>query len=55
MIKAVEKFIPIFAGLLLILRGLLWIADGRKGNRRSFFLGIASIVVGIIMFIALFV
>ncbi len=54
MIKAVEKFIPIFAGLLLILRGLLWIADGRKGNRRSSFLGIASIVVGIIMFIALF-
>lgn len=54
MIEAVEKYIPIFAGLFLILRGLLWIADGRKGNRRSYFFGIASIVVGIIMFIALF-
>jgi len=54
MIKSVERFIPIFAGLLFILRGLLWIADGKNGNRRSFFWGIAAIVVGIIMFITVF-
>jgi len=51
MIKSVERFIPIFAGLFLILRGLLWIADGKNGNRRNLFWGIAAIVVGIIMFI----
>jgi len=32
MTEAVNKFIPIFVGLLLILRGLLWIVDGKKGN-----------------------
>ncbi len=37
MIESVKKFIPIFVGLFLILRGLLWIADGKNGNRRSFF------------------
>lgn len=54
MIESVKKFIPIFVGLFLILRGLLWIADGKSGNRRSFFWGIAAIVVGIIMFITVF-
>ena len=44
MTEAVHKFIPIFVGLLLILRGLLWIVDG---NKRSCFFGIAAIVVGI--------
>lgn len=29
MTQAVHKFIPIFVGLLLILRGLLWIVDGK--------------------------
>ena len=51
MTEAVEKFIPIFAGLLLILRGLFWIGDGKNGNKRSYFFGIAAIVAGIIMFI----
>lgn len=54
MIESVKKFIPIFVGLFLILRGLLWIADGKRGNKRSFFGGIAAIVVGIIMFITVF-
>ena len=35
MTEAVEKFIPIFVGLLLILRGLFWIVDGKNGNKRS--------------------
>ena len=30
MTEAAEKFIPIFVGLLLILRGLFWIVDGKK-------------------------
>ena len=51
MTEAVEKFILIFAGLLLILRGLFWIVDGKNGNKRSYFFGIAAIVIGIIMFI----
>ena len=51
MTEAVEKFIPIFAGLLLILRGLFWIVDGKNGNKRSYFFGIAGIAVGITMFI----
>ena len=51
MTEAVQRFIPIFAGLLLILRGLFWIVDGKKGNRRSFLFGIAAIIVGIIMFV----
>ncbi len=54
MTEAVEKFIPIFVGLLLILRGLFWIVDGKNGNQRSYFFGIAAIVVGIIMFITVF-
>ena len=54
MIESVKKFLPIFVGLFLILRGLIWIADGKNGNRRSFFLGIAAIVVGILMFITVF-
>ena len=54
MIEAVNKFIPIFVGLLLILRGLLWIVDGKNGNKRSYYFGIAAIVVGIIMFITVF-
>ncbi len=54
MTEAVEKFIPIFVGLLLILRGLFWIVDGKNGNKRSYFFGIAAIVVGIIMFITVF-
>lgn len=49
--ESVGKFFPIFVGLLLILRGLLWVADGKKGNKRSLSLGLAAIVVGIIMFI----
>ena len=51
MTEAAEKFIPIFVGLLLILRGLFWIVDGKNGNKRSYFFGIAAIVIGIIMFI----
>ena len=51
MTEAVGKFIPIFVGVLLILRGLFWIVDGKKGNKRSCFFGIAAIAVGIIMFI----
>ena len=54
MAEAVEKFIPIFVGLLLILRGLFWIADGKNGNKRSYFFGIAAIMVGIIMFTTVF-
>ena len=54
MTEAVGKFIPIFAGVLLILRGLFWIIDGKHGNKRSYFFGIAAIMVGIIMFIAVF-
>ena len=51
MTEAVGKFIPIFVGLLLILRSLFWIVDGKNGNRRSCFFGIAAIMVGIIMFV----
>ncbi|WP_276949526.1 hypothetical protein [Acetatifactor muris] len=54
MTEAVNKWIPIFAGLLLILRGLLWIVDGKKGNKRSYLFGIAAIVVGSLMIIAVF-
>ena len=54
MTEAVGKFIPIFAGVLLILRGLFWIIDGKHGNKRSYFFGIAAIMVGIIMFITVF-
>ena len=54
MTEAVHKFIPIFVGLLLILRGLLWIVDGKNGNKRSYYFGIAAIVVGIIMFVTVF-
>ena len=51
MTEAVGKFIPIFVGVLLILRGLFWIVDGKNGNKRSYFFGIAAIMIGIIMFI----
>ena len=51
MTEVVQKFIPIFVGALLILRGLFWIVDGKRGNKRSYFFGIAAIMVGIIMFI----
>lgn len=51
MTEAVQSSIPIFVGLLLILRGLFWIVDGKNGNRRSCFFGIAAIMVGIIMFV----
>ena len=44
----------IYVGLLLILRGLFWIVDGKNGNKRSYFWGIAAIVVGIIMFVTVF-
>ncbi len=54
MTEAVEKFIPILVGLLLILRGLFWISDGKNGNRKSYFFGITAIVIGIIMFITVF-
>ena len=54
MTEAVQKFIPIFAGMLLILRGPFWIVDGKHGNKRSYFFGIAAIMVGIIMFITVF-
>ena len=54
MTETVNKFIPIFVGLLLILRGLLWIFDGKNGNRKSYFFGIPAIVIGIIMFITVF-
>lgn len=39
---------------LLILRGLLWISDGKNGNRKSCFFGITAVVIGIIMFITVF-
>lgn len=51
MTETVRKFILIFAGLLLISRGWFWITDGKNGNRRNYFFGLAAIVVGIIMFI----
>lgn len=51
MTEVVQKFIPIFVGALLILRGLFWIVDGKRGNKRSYFFGVAAIMVGIIMFI----
>ena len=54
MTEAVQRFIPVFVGLLLILRGLFWIADGKNGNKRSYFFGIAAIVVGSIMFVTVF-
>ena len=54
MTEAVQKFIPIFVGVLLILRGLFWIIDGKHGNKRSYFFGIAAIMIGIIMFITVF-
>ena len=54
MTEAVGKFIPIFVGVLLILRGLFWIIEGKHGNKRSYFFGIAAIMVGIIMFITVF-
>ena len=54
MTEAVNNFMPIFVGLLLILRGVLWISDGKKGNRKSYFFGITAIVIGIIMFITVF-
>ena len=54
MTEAVNKFIPIFVGVLLILRGLFWIIDGKHGNKRSYFFGIAAIVVGSIMFVTVF-
>lgn len=52
--EAVNKFISIYAGLFLILRGLLWIVDGKNGNRRRCFFGVAAIVVGIIIFVTVF-
>ena len=52
--ESVRKYFPIFIGLLLMLRGLLWVVDGKKGNKRSLSLGLAAIVVGIIMFITVF-
>ncbi len=54
MTEAVGKFIPIFVEVLLILRGLFWFIDGKHGNKRSYFFGIAAITVGIIMFITVF-
>lgn len=54
MTETVQKFIPIFVGALLILRGLFWIVDGKHGNKRSYFFGLAAIMVGIIMFITVF-
>ena len=54
MTEAVQKFILIFVGLLLILRGLFWIVDGKNGDKRGYFFGIAAIVVGIIMFLTVF-
>ena len=54
MTETVNKFIQIFVGFLLILRGLLWIFDGKNGNRKSYFFGITAIVIGIIMFITVF-
>ena len=54
MTEAVNNFMPIFVGLLLILRGVLWISDGKNGNRKSYFFGITAIVIGIIMFITVF-
>ena len=35
MTEAVNKFIPFFVGLLLILRGLLWSVDGKTETREA--------------------
>ena len=35
MTEAVHKFIPFFVGLLLMLRGLLWIVDGKMETREA--------------------
>ena len=35
MTEAVQRFIPVFVGLLLILRGLFWIADGKMETREA--------------------
>lgn len=54
MTEAVKNFIPFFTGLLLNTSCLFWIADGKNGNWKSYFFGIAAIVVGSIIFINVF-
>lgn len=46
-----EKIVPFFIMIVLFVRGVFWISDGKRGNRRSMFLGAASITVGVVMFI----
>lgn len=53
MTASFNKLIPIFAGLFLIVRGIFWIADGKCGNRRSYFFGLAAIIIGIMMLLTL--
>ena len=38
MTEAAQKFIPVFVGLFLILRGLFWIVDGKKWKQDKLFL-----------------
>lgn len=46
-----EKIVPFFIMIVLFVRGVFWISDGKRGNRRSMFLGAAAIMVGVVMFI----
>lgn len=53
MSESFSKLLPIFAGLFLIVRGVVWIADGKCGNRKSYFWGSAAVVIGIMMLVTL--
>lgn len=54
MSESFSKWIPIFAGVFLIIRGILWIADGKCGNRKNYFFGLAAVVIGMMMLVTLF-
>lgn len=49
-----EELAPGFVSLFLIIRSLGWIFDGKNGNRKSFILGLASMAIGIIIFMYTF-
>lgn len=46
-----EKIVSVFIMIVLFMRGVFWISDGKRGNRRSMLLGVAAIMVGVVMFI----
>ncbi len=46
-----EKIVSVFIMIVLFTRGVFWISDGKRGNRRSMLLGVAAIMVGVVMFI----